>query len=203
MPLIKKDKKRQKPKPKQKQKQKQVVKQNVKVTVQSSGGSGGGGSSVPSAFSDRSGENVRLQNLVEQLSRRISAPVSSGVSAPAYNPANDADTFKSVYNAPIDYNKPIELGNISSAKLGKEMFSRMPPSQAYSGLEAPSGEEKVSVRRRKDIGKQRGSYKERAIIEGRNIQNIFALGEGGITGGGSSQETSSMFSEMPQFVGEK
>lgn len=202
MPLIKKDKKRQKPKPKQKQKQKQVVKQNVKVTVQSSGGSGGGGTSVPSAFSDRSGENVRLQNLVEQLSRKISAPVSSGVSAPAYNPANDADTFKSVFKAPINYNKPIELGNISSSRLAKEIFSRAPPSEAYAGFEEPSPEEEVFIRRRKDIGKSRGSYKEKAIQEGRNIQNIFALGAGGITGGGS-QEKTSMFSEMPQFVGER
>lgn len=73
MPIKKKvDKKK---KLKQKQKQKQVVKQNVKVTVQSSGGSGGGGSSVPSRFTDTSGENVRLQGLIEQLSRRIPAPV--------------------------------------------------------------------------------------------------------------------------------
>jgi hypothetical protein len=29
---------------------------------------------------------------------------------------------------------------------------------------------------RADVGKPRGSYKEKAVIEGRNIQNVFALG---------------------------
>lgn len=80
MPVKKKvDKKK---KLKQKQKQKQIVKQNVKVTVQSSGGSGGGGSSVPSRFTDTSGENVRLQGLIEQLTRAIPAPVSIPVQQP-------------------------------------------------------------------------------------------------------------------------
>jgi len=80
MPIKKKvDKKK---KLKQKQKQKQVVKQSVKVTVQSSGGSGGGGSSVPSRFTDTSGENVRLQGLIEQLSRRIPAPIAMPVEQP-------------------------------------------------------------------------------------------------------------------------
>ena len=201
MPVqMKQGKKDKKKKLKQKQKQKQVVKQNVKVTVQSSGGSGGGGSSVPSRFTDTSGENVRLQGLIEQLSRRIpmSVPVSS---APAYNPLNDADTLKSVFEAPIDYDKPIELGNISSAKLSKEIFSRMPPSEAYAQVEAPSAEEEVPIGRRKDFAKPRGSYKEKAIQEGRNIQNIFALAPSEITSG-ASKERSSMFSDIPTFVSE-
>lgn len=114
MPVKKKVDKRKKPK--QKQKQKQTVKQNVKVTVQSSGGSGGGGTgspfpqSVPQPFTDRSGENVRLQNLVEQIARNVSAPVMAGnqmpirqdYRAPRYNPSNDAATLNDVYNDPIN-----------------------------------------------------------------------------------------------------
>jgi hypothetical protein len=44
----------------------------------------------------------------------------------------------------------------------------------------------VSRKSRSDIGKARGSSKEKAIIEGRNIQNVFALraGSGGETSEG-------------------
>lgn len=114
MPVKKKVDKRKKPK--QKQKQKQTVKQNVKVSVQSSGGSGGGGSgspfpqSVPQPFTDRSGENVRLQNLVEQIARNIKVPVMESndlpiptkYPAPRYNRENDAATLNDVYNDPIN-----------------------------------------------------------------------------------------------------
>jgi hypothetical protein len=79
---IKKEKKRQK----QKQKQKQNVKQSVEVKVQSSGGSsaGGGGGYVPSAFQDRTGENVRLQNILDVLQKSAKASVSAP--APVYVP---------------------------------------------------------------------------------------------------------------------
>jgi len=118
---VKKMKGQKKPKKERKIKQKQNVKQIVKVTVQSSGGSGGGGSAMPSAFSDRSGENVRLQNLVEQLAKTIRAPVSVPVSVPApihsrndyepiYNPTNDAETLKGVYQGESELNKPVVLG---------------------------------------------------------------------------------------------
>lgn len=108
-------------KPKQKQKQKQIVKTNVKVSVQSSGGSGGGGSSMPQPFTDRSGENVRLQNLIEQLARKVNVPVlvpnnmpiTEQVRAPVYNPANDATTFKSIFKAPINFDEPISTGGVS------------------------------------------------------------------------------------------
>lgn len=122
MPVKKKVDKRKKPK--QKQKQKQTVKQNVKVTVQSSGGSGGGGSSMPQPFMDRNGENVRLQNLVEQIARRIPAPamesnllpVRTNFPAPRYNPANDAETLNDVYNDEI--NNTSGFTGIDGEKLG-------------------------------------------------------------------------------------
>lgn len=119
-------------KPKQKQKQKQIVKQNVKVTVQSSGGSGGGGSSMPQPFIDKSGENVRLQSILEQISRKISAPsfvenkapVSTPDIAASFNPANDASTFNSVFKAPMDLQEPIILGPAASGKIPKARKQR-------------------------------------------------------------------------------
>lgn len=111
-------------KPRQKQKQKQIVKTNVKVSVQSQGGSGGGGtpSFIPPAFSSNPGENSRLLSLVEQLSSsrartlaeqpvRISAPIQAiPYNEPAYNPGNDAQTIDSVFNAPINTEKPRVFG---------------------------------------------------------------------------------------------
>ena len=111
-------------KPRQKQKQKQIVKTNVKVSVQSQGGSGGGGtpSFIPAAFSNRDGESSRLLSLVEQLSSsrartlaeqpvRISAPIQAvPYTEPAYNPGNDAATINSVFNAPINTEKPRVFG---------------------------------------------------------------------------------------------
>ena len=175
------DSKKPKPKPKQKQKQKQIVKQNVKVNVQSSGGSGGGGTQSPNY--PQSSENVYILNalgqIAESLKRKASAPIANAFSS---TPANDSETVKSVFNAPINTNKPVELGlsteHPSTKKKERitiyESEGSPTPSEAYYSPRAP----------RKDIGKSRGSYKEKAIIEGRNVQNIFALG--GQTGGGSS-----------------
>lgn len=61
---------------KKSQKLKQVQKVNVNVT--SSGGSGGGGTSaplpfIPQQFRDTSGENVRLENILSSISRRLNA----------------------------------------------------------------------------------------------------------------------------------
>ena len=122
--------KKPKQKPKQKQKQKQIVKQNVKVTVQSSGGSGGGGSPsyLPQQYTD-----TRQLGLLDEIARSVRrapevAPVAAAVrgrtnprSLPEENvpnPANDAATVNAVFNAPINLNKPEELG------LNNERFTR-------------------------------------------------------------------------------
>ena len=114
--------KKPKQKPKQKQKQKQIVKQNVKVTVQSSGGSGGGGSPsyIPQQYTD-----TRQLGLLDEIARSVRrAPEVAPVAAPVRartnprsfpeenvpNPANDAATVNAVFNAPINLNKPEELG---------------------------------------------------------------------------------------------
>jgi len=148
-------------KPRQKQKQKQIVKQNVRVNVQSSGGSGGGGSSgqLPMTFRDTAGESQRLLSLVEQIAARsrgspiqIAAParepVRFEVPVPppreeAYAPQNDASTFGAVYNAPINFDRPIHLGpsesesEMPSAKARKVRSdagkSRKPKAETYQG----------------------------------------------------------------------
>ena len=178
----KKDIKKKKKPLKQKQKQKQSVRQNVKVTVQSSGGSGAGGTSVPAmapqiqyvpqyqpmpmSFLDRSGENVAQRNLVQQAVKE--APVrtemksKSSEEAP-YEPANDATTFNAVYNAPSDLEKPLVagVGVVGESKKGGG----------------------------KGSGKPRGSYKEKAVNIGRNIQNEYQLGVSESEGGYGSSQT--------------
>ena len=138
-----KGKKDKKKKLKQKQKQKQVVKQNVKVNVQSSGGSGGGGSgspfpqSVPQPFTDKSGENVKLQSLLEQISKKISEPVivndqmpiRHDYRAPRYNPANDAATLNDVYNDPINNTSgftAINGNKIETMPKARKVYTRKP-----------------------------------------------------------------------------
>ena len=144
----KKDIKKKKKPLKQKQKQKQSVRQNVKVTVQSSGGSGAGGTSVPSmapqiqyvpqyqsmptSFLDRSGENVAQRNLVQQAVKE--APVRTEMKSKSseevpYNPANDANTFKAVYNAPSDLEKPLVagVGVVGETKKGRPIGSKNKP----------------------------------------------------------------------------
>lgn len=99
-----------------KQKQKQNVKQIVRVQVQSSGGSGAGGTSIPapqipSAFLDRSGEDVRLRGLVEQAVAKRVVPrfVEQKEAIPA-DPSNDAETLKALFQAQSDLFKPLALG---------------------------------------------------------------------------------------------
>lgn len=102
-----------------KQKQKQNVKQSVRVQVQSSGGSGAGGTSVPvpqmpSAFLDRSGEDVRIRGLVEQAVARRAPKVEPVAPAPAESipadPSNDAETFKALFQGQSDLFKEQAAG---------------------------------------------------------------------------------------------
>ena len=104
-----------KPKPKQKQKQKQNVKQIVKVNVQSTGGGGSGGASaIPPSFSNRTGENVALLNIIDQLKQSIRPPIQPPAQIPTrtqgqpeipYDPVNDSATVNDVFNAPNNNNE--------------------------------------------------------------------------------------------------
>ena len=141
MPPKPKDKKR---KLKQKQKQKQVVKQSVRVNVQSSGGSGGGGSVppfVPSAFNE-----ARLATLLETVARKVPVQqpvyVPTGEAIPARNveavpanPLNDTETLRAVYNKPIDFDRPIELGGIGQER-PRRSYTRQPLYTRLSAAEA-------------------------------------------------------------------
>lgn len=151
---IKKDKKRQK----QKQKQKQNVKQNVEVKVQSSGGSSAGGGSgyIPSAFQDRTGENVRLQNILDVLQKSAKASVSAPVpvSAPAPAPKIKKSLFESLGNINI-----ISKPNIENESL----FNRI----AISGNKA---EEEMNL-----INDLENERKE-AVVED-NLNQALQIGE--------------------------
>jgi len=141
MPPKPKDKKR---KLKQKQKQKQVVKQSVRVNVQSSGGSGGGGSVppfVPSAFNE-----ARLATLLENVARKVPVQqpvyVPTGEAIPARNieavpanPLNDTETLRAVFNKPIDFDRPIELGGIGQER-PRRSYTRPPLYTRLSAEEA-------------------------------------------------------------------
>lgn len=172
-------KKSKKPKPKQKQKQKQIVKQNVKVNVQSSGGSGG---SSPYPIYPQSSENVYMLNalgqIAESLKRQASAPVAREFLS---TPANDASTVKAVFNAPIDTNKPVQLG-LDTERPSTKKKERI---TIYESEGSPTPSETFSQKPpRKDINKPRGSYKEKYINLGKNALNEYQLGVS--TGGGSS-----------------
>ena len=134
---IKKEKKRQK----QKQKQKQNVKQSVEVKVQSSGGSsaGGGGGYVPSAFQDRTGENVRLQNILDvlQKSAKASAPVSAPAPVPASAPKSSSappNPFEPAIKSsqPYSYSKPSSKSSYKPSLTSYDPFSMFDlPSDLY------------------------------------------------------------------------
>jgi len=135
-------------KPKQKQKQKQVVKQNVKVNVQSSGGGGGSSASpMPAQFHSNPSESIRTTNILSQIaeSLKAKAPVVAPVSAPAFSstPTNDSKTVESVFNAPINTNKPVQLGLDSERPIArKKQKPKMEPPENPFAKE--SGEESYS-----------------------------------------------------------
>lgn len=163
-------------KPKQKQKQKQVVKQSVRVNVQSSGGSGAGGTSgpLPMQFRDTSGENQRLLSLVEQIARSR-APIQQAVPNPmrvpsiiaeAYNPENDEATVNGIFNAPINTNKPRQMGPASESE-GETIIRR--------------GRSDAEKQRRRELDAARRAAREEEIREQtlRDVPYIpYAIGTG-------------------------
>jgi len=163
-------------KPKQKQKQKQVVKQSVRVNVQSSGGSGAGGTSgpLPMQFRDTSGENQRLMSLVEQIARSR-APIQEAVQNPmrvpsiiaeAYNPENDEATVNGIFNAPINTNKPRQMG---------------PPSESEGETIVRRGRSEADKQRRRELDAARRAAREEQIREEalRDVPYIpYAIGTG-------------------------
>lgn len=147
--------KKPKQKPKQKQKQKQVVKQNVKVTVQSSGGSGGGGtpSYLPQQYSD-----TQQLALLDQISRSVrSAPVAALYQN---TPMNDAATSNAVFSAPINLNKPIELGLNNERPIARKKPKKVEASVSSSGSEgyASSGGEGYSSSGSEGYASSGGEY---------------------------------------------
>jgi hypothetical protein len=187
-------------KPKQKQKQKQVVKQSVRVNVQSSGGSGAGGTSgpLPMQFRDTSGENQRLMSLVEQIARsrapiqqaipdpvRIAVPVRVPEAvAERYNPANDEATVNDVFNAPINTNKPSQLGPASESE-GEAVVRRR--------------RTEAEKQRRRELDAARKAAREEQIRQQAISEAPWIIGMG--EGMGGDEETIRFATPMPKKSG--
>jgi hypothetical protein len=120
---VKKEKKRQK----QKQKQKQNVKQNVEVKVQSSGGAGSSPGFIPSQFQDRTGENIRIQNLIDTLQKQTSkAPVIP-------QPEREAKKFSEMFSRPT-FDLPSEYFFSASEMSGDQPNIKIPRKADTSNL---------------------------------------------------------------------
>tara|TARA_R110000868_G_scaffold399785_2_gene673782 strand:+ start:649 stop:1248 length:600 start_codon:yes stop_codon:yes gene_type:complete len=159
MPVKKKVKKPRVKKPKGlRQKQKQKQQQKVSVNV-SAGGSGGGGYiPIPQA-------PAFDYNLLSQLIR----------------PANTVDVplIAQANPEPIMARAPVEeaIRPAFQVPVGAPSMKKKAPIRFAEG-DAPAIEsERFETERapRSDKNKPRGSYKEKAILEGRDIQNQFAL----------------------------
>jgi hypothetical protein len=126
---VKKEKKRQK----QKQKQKQNVKQNVEVKVQSSGGAGAGAGSgyIPMQFQDRTGENMKIQNLIDTLQKQTSkAPVVAPVIP---QPEREAKKFSEMFSRPT-FDLPSEYFFSASEMSGDQPNIKIPRKVDTSNL---------------------------------------------------------------------
>jgi hypothetical protein len=86
------------------------------------------------------------------------------------------NVFQPTFQVPVGLPK-------SKITIGEQMHNPYMSESEGSPRNYSSGAEKSP---RSDKGKARGSYKEKQIVEGRNIQNLFALGasSGGESGGG-------------------
>jgi len=172
-------KKTKKPKQKQKQKQKQIVKQNVKVSVESSGGSGGAGtpSFVPQSFRDMTGENIRQIQLLGQIAESLKSKPIETFKKPAIpspdipNPYNDSATVSAVFNAPINTNKPVQLGpdNELAKDAKKQGKYKKPVSERMSEREAGYFSQSTSEGEAATIAEIR--RQEKASIEFANKYN--------------------------------
>ena len=168
---------RAKPKEKSKTKQKQKQRQTVNVQV-SSGGSGGGTSFIPMpqapAF-DYSllASLIRPANTVDMPIRAM-APIPE----PVQTREAEAQTIaESIAESRVPSGPPISKGGFP-VPTGFPSRSKQAMSES-SGVESgfiTSDTERVVKAPRADKGKSRGSYKEKQVNIGRNIQNVFALG---------------------------
>lgn len=173
-------------KPKEKSRQKQKQRQTVNVQV-SSGGSGGGTSFIPMpqapAF-DYSllASLIRPANTVDMPIRAMSAipnPVAT-------REAESQTLAESRAESRVPSGPPISKGGFP-VPTGFPSRSKQAMSES-SGVET-SDIERVIKAPRADKGKSRGSYKEKQINIGRNVQNLFALGAStsGFASGGEDE----------------
>ena len=178
-------------KPKEKSRQKQKQRQTVNVQV-SSGGSGGGTSFIPMpqapAF-DYSllASLIRPANTVDMPIRAMTP-----IPEPVQTREAEAPTIaESIAESRVPSGPPISKGGFP-VPTGFPSRSKQAMSEAESGF-ITSDTERATKAPRADKGKPRGSYKEKQVNIGRNVQNLFALGAStsGFTSGGEE--------ELPRF----
>lgn len=191
-----KGKRKARAKPKEKSRQKQKQRQTVNVQV-SSGGSGGGTSFIPMpqapAF-DYSllASLIRPANTVDMPIRAMSA-----IPEPVQTREAEAQTIaESIAESRVPSGPPISKG-VFPVPTGFPSRSKQAMSES-SGAESgfiTSDTERVVKAPRADKGKSRGSYKEKQVNIGRNIQNLFALGAS-TSGFASGEDEPPRFQEM-------
>lgn len=167
-----------KAKPKSKTRQKQKQRQTVNVQV-SSGGSGGGGTSfipmpqAPAFDYSLLASLIRPANTVDMPIRAMTP-----IPEPVQTREAEAQTIaESKGGFPVPTGFPSRSKQAMSESSGVE-----------SGF-ITSDTERATKAPRADKGKPRGSYKEKQVNIGRNVQNLFALGAStsGFTSGGEEE----------------
>ena len=186
-----KGKRKARAKPKEKSRQKQKQRQTVNVQV-SSGGSGGGGTSfipmpqAPAFDYSLLASLIRPANTVDMPIRAMSA-----IPEPVQTREAEAQTIaESIAESRVPSGPPISKGGFP-VPTGFPSRSKQAMSES-SGVESgfiTSDTERVVKAPRADKGKSRGSYKEKQINIGRNVQNLFALGAStsGFASGGEDE----------------
>lgn len=146
---------------KQKQKQKQVV----NVQVSSGGGGGSGYIPIPQAPEI----NYSLLSQLLRPANVVDVPIREAAAATEPITARVAveEAIRPTFQVPV----------------GAPSMKKKPPLRFAEG-DAPVIESELieGKKERSDKNKPRGSYKEKAIEEGRNIQNIFAMRAGSPSG---------------------
>jgi len=175
-------------KPKEKARQKQKQRQTVNVQV-SSGGSGGGTSFIPMPQAPAFDYSL-LASLIRPANT-VDMPIRAMTPIPEPVQTREAE---SQTLAESRAEPPISKGGFP-VPTGFPSRSKQAMSES-SGVESgfiTSDTERVVKAPRADKGKPRGSYKEKQVNIGRNVQNLFALGAStsGFTSGGEE--------ELPRF----
>lgn len=167
-------------KPKSKTKQKQKQRQTVNVQV-SSGGSGGGGTSFIPMPQAPAFDYSLLANLIRPANT-VDMPMREAVSVP--NPvATREASSQTLAESRGGFQVPTMIPRSRPVRLPVESET-----EGFISSDAETGKSRA------DKGKPRGSYKEKQVNVGRNVQNEFVMGS--TSGFASGPEEQSRFQAM-------